>query len=253
MYIEKTIFLKNEWRWSKFQKYIIYKLNQYDFQEYKIPSKYSYRESTYGSIKNNKNAVLSTWAVKNNRVNFCRSVCINSPSYCVLNFLIIPKIQYNIPFLGIDFVSLPNYHLIVLDFQPSLDISKQFDNDLLKELLAMKEEFHQKVPMAAKMSDQIAQFFSPGVIWSKLPKEEKSENLINNNLYPTFQKYLDLYLNTLFCAEEVDLEDQKELVNGQIHYLEFRKSKDPARPMLNVLFGKTFTESFINNLLFKLK
>ena len=139
-----------------------------------------------------------------------------------------------------------------MDFQPSLNISKQFDKDLLKELLTIKEEFHEKVPIAAKMSDQIAQFFSPGVIWSKLPKDETSENLINNNLYQTFQKYVDLYLNVLFKAEEVDLEVQKELINGQIHYLEYRKSKDPARPMLKVLFGETFTESLINNLLFKM-
>ena len=252
MYIEKTIFFKHEWRWSKFQKYIIYKLDQYDFQEYKIPSEYSYKESTYGSRKKNKNAILGTWAGKNHRINFCRSVCINSPSYCVLNFLIIPKSQYNIPFLGIDFVSLPNYHLIVLDFQPSLHISKQFDEDLLKELLSLKNEFHQKVPIAPKMSEQIAQFFSPGVIWSKLPKEEISENLINNNLYKTFQKYLNLYLDILFRAKEVDLEVQKELINGQMHYLRYRQSKDPARPMLKVLFGETFTDALINNLLFKI-
>jgi len=252
MHIEKTIFLKDEWRWSKFQKYLIYKLDQYDCEEYKIPSEYSYKETTYGSRKNSANAILSTWAGRNQRINFCRSVCINSTSYCVLNFLIIPKSQYNTPFLGIDFVSLPNYYLIVLDFQPSLNISKQFDKDLLKELLTIKEEFHEKVPIAAKMSDQIAQFFSPGVIWSKLPKDETSENLINNNLYQTFQKYVDLYLNVLFKAEEVDLEVQKELINGQIHYLEYRKSKDPARPMLKVLFGETFTESLINNLLFKM-
>ena len=252
MHIEKTIFLKNEWRWSQFQKYIIYKLNLYDFQEYKIPLDYSYKESTYGSSKNISNAILCTWAGNNQRINFCRSICINSPSYCVLNFLIIPKSQYNVPFLGIDFVSLPNYHLIVLDFQPSLSIDKQFDKDLLKELITMKDEFHQKVPMAAKMSSQIAEFFSPGVIWSKLPKDDTSENLININLYQTFQKYLDLYLNILFRAEEVDLEVQKELINGQMHYLEYRKFKDPARPMLKILFGETFTESLINNLLFKI-
>jgi len=252
MHIEETIFCKNEWRWSKFQKYIIYKLDQYDFQEYKIPLEYSYRESSYGSRKNNKNAIICTWAGQNNRINFCRSVCIDSPSYCVLNFLIIPKSKYNIPFLGIDFVSLPNYHLIVLDFQPSLHISKQFDRDLLKELLIIKNEFHQKVPLASKMSEQIAKFFSPGVIWSKLPKEEISENLISNNLYLTFQKYLDLYLNILLRAEEVEIEVQKEISNGQKHYLEYRRSKDPARPMLKVLFGETFTESLINNLLFKI-
>ena len=252
MNIEKTIFLTNEWRWSKFQKYIIYKLDEYNCEKYKVPSKYSYRESTYGSRKKNKNAILCTWAGKNHRINFCRSVCINSPSYSVLNFLIIPKSQYNVPFFGIDFVSLPNYHLIVLDFQPSLNVNKQFDKELLKELLVIKDKFHQKVPMAAKMSEQISQFFSPVVIWSKLPKEEISEKLIINNLYPAFQKYLDLYLNVLFRVKEVDLPVQKDLFNGQIKYLEYRKSKDPARPMLKFLFGENFTESLINNLLFKL-
>tara|TARA_Y100000589_G_scaffold148066_1_gene141559 strand:- start:771 stop:1532 length:762 start_codon:yes stop_codon:yes gene_type:complete len=252
MRIEKTIFLKNEWRWSKFQKYIILKLDQYNFQEYKISSEYSYKESTYGSQKNNKNVTLLTWAGNNERINFCRSVCINSPSYCVYNFLIIPNSQYNVPFFGIDFVSLPNYHLIVLDFQPSLNVSQQFEKELLNELLSIKDEFHQRVPIAAKMSQQIEEFFSPAVIWSKLPKVEESEKLINNHLYPTFQKYLDLYLNILFRAKEVDLKFQKAIIDGQNHYLEYRKSKDPARPMLKVLFGEKFTESLINNLLFKI-
>ena len=252
MHIKNTIFFKNQWRWFKFQKYIISKLDKYNFQEYKIPSEYSYRESTYGSRKKSKNVILSTWAGNNERINFCRSVCINSPSYCVLNFLIIPNIKYNIPFFGIDFVSLLNYHLIVLDLQPSLHISKQFEKELLIELLAIKGEFHQRVPMAAKMSEKIEKFFSPAVIWSKLPKEEKSEKFINNDLYYTFQKYLDLYLIILFRAKEVDLEVQKELIIGQSNYLEFRKSNDPARPMLQVLFGETFTDSLINNFLFKI-
>ena len=252
MHNQTTIFLNKEWRWSKFQKYIMSNLDQYNCQEYKIPSEYSYMESKYGSKNENKNVILYTWAVKNERINFCRSVCINSPSYCVLNFLIIPSSKYNIPFFGIDFVSLPNYHLLVLDFQPSLNINKQFDKDLLKQLSKIKNDFHQNVPMAAKMSVKIAKFFSPAVIWSKLPKEEKSEKLINNHLFPTFQKYLDIYLNVLFNAKKVDFETQKELSKGQNNYLEYRKSKDPARPMLKALFGHTFTESFINNLLFKI-
>ena len=106
--------------------------------------------------------------------------------------------------------------------------------------------------MASKMSEHIEQFFSPGVIWSKLPKDEISEDLINKNLYQTFQKYFDLYLNILFRAGKVNSEVQKELINGQIHYLQYRTSKDPAKPMLKVLFGETFTESLINNLLFKI-
>jgi len=252
MNIENTLFSKNEWRWYEFQKYIILKLDQYNCKKYKIPSEYTYRESINSSSKVNKNVTLFTWAGKNERINFCRSVCINSTSYCVLNFLIIPETQFNIPFFGVDFVSLPNYHLIVLDFQPSLNVNKQFEKEILVELLTIKDDFHQRVPMTSKMNEKIAQFFSPAVIWSKLPKVAMSEKFINNDLYPAFQKYLDLYLNILFKAKKIDTQIQEELINGQSNYLEYRKCNDPARPMLKVLFGETFTESFINNLLFKI-
>ena len=74
--------------------------------------------------------------------------------------------------------------------------------------------------------------------------------LIANQLYTSFKEYLDLYLEILFESKEVNIEKQKELKNGQINYLNFRRDNDPARPMLSSLFGKEFTESLINEVLF---
>ena len=253
MQIQNTIFYKDEWRWSKFQKYLMSSLNKYTCKEYKIPSEYTYKESTYGSKKDKKNVVLSTWAVHNERINFCRSVCISSPSYSVLNFLIIPNTLYNVPFFGVDFVSLPNYHLIVMDFQPSINVNIQFEKVLLNKLLSLKDEFHKKVPLAEKMSRQIEEFFSPGVVWSKLPKEELSDDLIQNTLYPSYEKYLNLYLKVLFSAKVITKELQSQIVKGQNNYLDYRKRNDPAKPMLKVLFGESFTDALIKNLLFKAK
>ena len=93
------------------------------------------------------------------------------------------------------------------------------------------------------MSVDVAGFFSPGVIWSKLPKEERSDFLIANQLYTSFKEYLNLYLEVLFESKEVNMELQKELINGQNNYLKYRRDNDPARPMLSSLFGKEFTES----------
>ena len=252
-FLKNNTFNKENWKWSKFQKYLIFKLNQYSCKNYKIPSQYSFKEETYGSKKNIKKVFLSTQAAYNERINFCRSVSIKSPSYSVLNFLIIPNTKYNIPFFGVDFVSLPKYHLIVLDFQPSLNVNKQFDKELLDQLLNIKDKFHQKVLMAEKMSDQIAQFFSPAVIWSKLEKSKESDRLIEDFLFLTFKQYINIYLNLLFKAQEAYLDIQSELVKGQNSYLDYRKRNDPARPMLKVLFGEDFTESLINNVLFKVK
>jgi phycoerythrobilin:ferredoxin oxidoreductase len=167
-----------------------------------------------------------------------------------LNFLIIPKTSYNIPFLGIDFVSLPNSHVLVLDFQPSLKVENQFNSELLEQIIKLKNLCHSSLPVAEKMSEEVEKFFSPGLIWSRLPRQQDSDNLIENQLYDSFKEYLNLYLKTLFESEEVGQGLQQELINGQNDYLNYRRDNDPARPMLSSLFGKDFTESLINKVLF---
>ena len=251
MHIENTIFYSQKWRWANFLKFLISQLGKYQCLEYKIPSDFSYKEATYGSKKSKKNVNLFTWgATHQKRINFARAVCINSPSYSVLNFLIIPNTAYNMPFLGVDFVSLPSSHLLVLDFQPSLKIENQFNSALLEKLITLKQSCHSFLPDAEKMSEDVTRFFSPGLIWSRLPKQKYSDYLIENQLYHSFKEYLNLYLQTLFESEEVGQGLQQELINGQTYYLNYRRDKDPARPMLSCLFGKDFTESLINKVLF---
>ncbi len=251
MLIQDTIFYSKKWRWNNFLKYLIFNLREYNCLEKKIPSEYLYKEATYGSKKSKKNVNLFTWGAKHNqRINFARAVCINSPNYSVLNFLIIPNTSYNVPFFGVDFVSLPNSHLLVLDFQPSLNVENQFSHELIHKLIDFKNLCHASLPIAEKMSDDVARFFSPGLIWSKLPKEENSEYLIANQLYNSFTEYLKLYLEILFESNEVNAKLQTELRIGQNNYLKYRRDKDPARPMLSSLFGKEFTESLIQEVLF---
>ena len=251
MSIQNTIFYKPDWKWHNFLKYIIGNLNKYSCLEKEISSEYSYKDSTYGSKKSKKNVYLSTWGVTHKkRIQFARAVCINSPNYSVLNFLIIPNTMYNVPFFGVDFVSLPSSHLLVLDFQPSLKIENQYSNTLLEQLIKLKTRCHSSLPLAEKMSADVAKFFSPGLIWSKLPKEESSDFLIANQLYTSFTEYLTLYLEILFESQEANLELQKKLINGQNNYLKYRRDNDPARPMLSSLFGKEFTESLIKEVLF---
>ena len=138
----------------------------------------------------------------------------------------------------------------MLDFQPSLKIQNQYNNELLEKLIKLKNHCHSSLPLAEKMSVDVARFFSPGVIWSKLPKEERSDFLIANQLYNSFKEYLTLYLEILFESKKANINLQKELVNGQKNYLKYRRDNDPARPMLSSLFGKEFTESLIQEVLF---
>ena len=147
MLIQDTIFFRPDWRWHNFLKYLTNNLSKYNCLEKIIPSEYSYKDSTYGSKQSKKNVNLSTWGVTHKkRIQFARAVCINSPNYSVLNFLIIPNTIYNVPFFGVDFVSLPNSYLIVLDFQPSLKIQNQYNNELLEKLIKLKNHCHSSLP-----------------------------------------------------------------------------------------------------------
>ncbi len=251
MLIQNSIFYSKDWRWHNFLKYLINNLNKYDCLEKILPSEYSYKESTYGSKKLKKNVNLSTWgSMHKTRIQLARAVCINSPNYSVLNFLIIPNTSFNVPFFGVDFVSLPNSHLLVLDFQPSLKIENQFSKKLLEQLIKLKTRCHSSLPSADKMSPEVSKFFSPGLIWSKLPKAESSDFLIANQLYTSFTEYLKLYLEILFKSKVANLKLQKDLIIGQKNYLNYRRDNDPARPMLSSLFGNEFTESLIREVLF---
>ncbi len=248
--IKKSLFYEEDWRWSKFLKFIISKLSTYNCSEKDFPLKYIFRESKYGPKKSRNNVQLYNWIVHNSRINLARAVCINSPSYSVLNFLIIPNTLYNIPFFGVDFVTLPNLHLLVLDFQPSLPLDRQFDENLLMQIMNLKNTCHQVVPRAEKLSSELDRFFSPGMVWSKLSRSSKNEKLIEGQIYESFTEYFNLYLKILYESIEVTNDLQNEINLGQKSYLEYRKEKDPARPMLTNLFGKEFTEELINNVLF---
>ena len=155
------------------------------------------------------------------------------------------------PFLGLDFVSLPGYHLLVLDFQPSIELERQFKNEWLDKLLKIKNNFYHQFPFKQEMSQEFSKFFSPALIWMKLPKQTESDYLISNQLFNVFKQYLNLYFDILYKAKKIDEDLKSEIVKGMNFYLRFRKDKDPARPMLKTLFGSDFTENLLSDILFK--
>ena len=251
MKLENTVFYNNQWRWAEYFKYLIFKSKEYHLIEKEIPVKFRYKESFYGSNKNKKIVNLLNWAAVSERIITSRALCINSSNYSVLNFLIVPNSIYNMPFLGIDFVSLPSYHLVVIDFQPSINLAIQFKTEWLDKLLNIKNKFYQQFPFQQEMSKEFARFFSPGVICMKLQKNKDSDYLISSQLFDVFKDYLNLYFDILYKAETVNSELKLEVIQGQKFYLNFRKNKDPARPMLHALFGSDFAESLLDDFLFK--
>jgi len=251
MIFKNTVFNTNEWRWSKYLNYLLSKSKEYKFTEKEILPKFSYSESLYGAKKNKKIVNLFNCAAYSERVKLSRALCINSPDYAVLNFLIIPESIFNMPFFGLDFVSLPGYHLLVLDFQPSIELERQFKKEWLDKLLKIKNNFYHQFPFNQEMSQEFSKFFSPASILIKLSKQAESDYLISNHLFDVFREYCNLYFDLLYTTKKVDDNLKSEIAKGQNFYLRFRKDKDPARPMLYNLFGSDFTETLLTDILFK--
>jgi len=204
----------------------------------------------------------------------------------VLNLVLFPDTQLPLPVLGMDLVSLPgNNHLIAIDFQPiiSFDNSKgnddgdndngsDIDSPLFPPQFAKYEQrikrLHEKhvleqieiLPWGGDIPKEAERFFSRYALWTRL-KGEGALLTIQSKVYDAFCDYLDLYLEIMSEARDLDENvnvseksnfDLDEIQQGHTDYLNYRRDNDPARPMLTRLYGENYTEELISEVLFKL-
>eukprot|EP00571_Detonula_confervacea_P005336 CAMPEP_0172313218 /NCGR_PEP_ID=MMETSP1058-20130122/19710_1 /TAXON_ID=83371 /ORGANISM="Detonula confervacea, Strain CCMP 353" /LENGTH=388 /DNA_ID=CAMNT_0013026833 /DNA_START=85 /DNA_END=1251 /DNA_ORIENTATION=- len=190
-----------------------------------------------------------------------------------------------LPIFGADIVSLPgNKHLVALDFQPVLSLNDGVGSDgkgktsLLPEryshLESKLKSIHSKyqksnsdsTPLLAWGGDippQAERFFSPYALWTRLG-DENAIDTVNTVVWEAFREYADLYLELMSAvqndinagelevgaAQEVGTDGNNPVLKGQIDYLEYRRTNDPARPMLQRLYGNEWSESVIGDVLF---
>lgn len=192
-----------------------------------------------------------------------------------------------LPVFGADVVSLPGgRHLIAIDFQPVLPPPSDDDAAEVRtvlpgryrhfeERLASIHAGYQKptddgegasaiLPWGGDIPAQATRYFSPYALWTRLSGEDAMEK-VDTVVYEAFQKYFDLYLElmgevqtdldagelTVERTTDMDDENHNNLArDGQISYLDYRRTNDPARPMLQRLYGKEWTERVIHGVLF---
>jgi len=177
----------------------------------------------------------------------------------VLNFVMFPKTHVkDVPIFGADLVTLPgNKHLIVIDFQPFLTInSSKADDDSCQKgkltlpdskLLKRLQNLHQKhvldnvdeLPWGGDIPPNAKRFFSSYALWTRLGEKENALEMVQTKVFDAFVDYLDLYIDILNAAAAKQDEgvangeqETKELKEGHLSYLNYRRTNDPARPML---------------------
>jgi len=189
----------------------------------------------------------------------------------VLNFVVLPSADTTLPVLGIDMVSLPgSKHLLLLDAQPMAapnpheghwegwyenHVKKNNDDD------DEQEEAPPRYAWGGDFPDAVKKYVSKHALWTRLqnlPEQHGDASAaggstpaldaIQGDIFDAYRAHLGVYLDLLgSCAGNI------EAVEGDNHqpsYLEYRRNNDPAKPMLNALYGAEWTQSLLDNVLF---
>ena len=242
------------WRWSYFLDETIKRFSIFQTRPYPIENDFLFRESCFGSSSNPKKVVLETWGLKTEKIRQARCACLQAGEITsVMNLVISPINNYDLPFFGADFVTLPNGHLIALDLQPALKDDRNHTQHVWNKLKPIHIKWQSKLPLGGDIPYEARQYFSPAFLWSRIPLGEEGDKLISQIIKPAFDEYLNCFLNLVRDAKMISKERSFQLLKGQKKYMHYRAEKDPARGMLRGFFGEKWTESYINNILFDLK
>ena len=246
--------LMSNWRWAYFLDSTNQAFSIFEPKSYFIDDDFLVRESYFGSKSNTKKVILETWGFKTDKIRQARCACLQAgQNTSVMNLVISPFNNFELPFFGADFVTLPNGHLIALDLQPVLKHDTIHTKKVWDKLISIHSHWQPKLPLGGDIPLEARDYFSPGFLWSRIPLGEDGDELINQVIKPAFNSYLNLFLDLMTNAKMISQARSLKLLDGQKKYMRYRAEKDPARGMLKGFFGIPWTESYINNILFDLQ
>ncbi|AAQ00792.1 MULTISPECIES: phycoerythrobilin:ferredoxin oxidoreductase [Prochlorococcus] len=242
-----------DWIWTPFFNDLVDKLSVFEIEPYPVSHDFLSKESITGSRRNPVHVTTLTWAAKFEKIKQVRLACIKGgESLSVFNLLIHPLNDYDLPFFGADFVTLPNGHLLALDLQPALKLDNIHTENVWPRLIPLHDHWQSLLPSGGEIPKEAEPYFSPGFLWSRLPLSKESDNIISEILRPAFGEYLSLYIELLHIAKPLKKERALKILEGQKAYINYRSTKDPARAMLCRFYGKEWTEDYIHKVLFNI-
>lgn len=221
-----------------------------DLAPYPIPAGFESKECITGKGKKEQLVVTTSHAFKSSKLRQIRAAHVQGgDALQVLNFVIFPQINYDLPFFGADLVTLPGGHLIALDMQPLFHDSA-YQKQYSDPILPIFNKYQKDLPWGGDFPEEAKQFFSPAFLWTR-PKETEA---VQTTVFAAFQDYLQAYLDLVDRAQPVtDSQRLAEILQAQRNYINYRAAKDPARGMFLRFYGEEWTEEYIHGFLFDLE
>ena len=209
-----------------------------------VPSELEFQVSQRGKNP----AMIESWCYQCPQFRKIRYTYINAGETAqIFNSVIYPSYQYDLPLLGIDFLSFGQKKiLVVLDFQPLFREPEYLEKYIepMGPIRDKYQELAQDLPMKFYDANQ---YFSPYLLFAKTDAET-----VKNKLFPAYQEYIQLYWQILDRAEPLTQPEQIEgIVKAQKDYDQYSAERDPASGLFNSYFGHEWSEKFLHEFLFE--
>ena len=193
-------------------------------------------------------ATIQSWCYQSEQLRKIRYSYIDAGETAqVFNSVIYPSHHYDIPLLGVDFLSFGKKKiLVVMDFQP-LFRDEAYINKYIEPMREVRDRYNELAQNLEMKFYDANQYFSKYLLFAKLDSET-----VVNRLFPAFQEYLELYWQMLENAEPLtNSEDIRRIVEAQKEYDRYSAERDPAHGLFSSYFGAEWSTRFLHEFLFE--
>jgi 15,16-dihydrobiliverdin:ferredoxin oxidoreductase len=217
---------------------------RFDLQSRAIPNGLEVNVSDRGRSP----ATIRSWCYECPQLRKARYTYIDAgESAQIFNSVIYPSYQYNLPFLGIDFLSFGKVkNMIVLDFQPLFQ-DEAYQKKYIEPLKFLHENYPDLVQNLEMKFYDANQYFSKYLLFAKTDPAT-----VATRVFAAFQDYLNLYWEMLEKEPLLtDPEDIQRVIKAQKDYDQYSADRDPASGLFSSYFGHEWSERFLYEFLFE--
>jgi 15,16-dihydrobiliverdin:ferredoxin oxidoreductase len=193
-------------------------------------------------------ATIQSWCYECSELRKIRYTYIDAgESAQIFNSVIYPSHHYDLPLLGIDFLSFGKVkNLVVLDFQPLFQ-DAEYQKTYIEPLKSLHEQYPDLAQNLEMKFYDANQYFSKYLLFAKTDVET-----VATRLFEAFKDYLNLYWQLLEQTQPlIDPDDIQRIVKAQKDYDQYSADRDPASGLFSSYFGHAWAEQFLFEFLFE--
>ena len=183
-----------------FKEYLEEELfKRFDLQSRPIPAGLEYNLSDRGKNQ----ATIQSWCYQSAELRKIRYTYIDAGEMSqVFNSVIYPAHNYDLPLLGIDFLSFGKKKiLVVLDFQP-LFRDQAYQDKYIEPMREIRDKYNELAQNLEMKFYDANQYFSKYLLFAKTDAET-----VVTRLFPAYQEYVQLYWQMLESARPLTKEE----------------------------------------------